>query len=110
LKKAFALAKRTGERWWDAELHRLKGCCLTKASGRTSEVEACYRNAVGIAREQGARSLELRSAMSLTRLWCDQDKREDARNLLAPVYDRFTEGFDTQDLVEAKALLDELAP
>jgi predicted ATPase len=109
LDEAFALAERTGERWWAAELHRLRGQCLTKATDRTSEAETCYRNALRIARDQGARSLELRTATSLARLWRDQDKRQDARNLLAPVYDWFTEGFDTPDLKEAKSLLDELS-
>jgi predicted ATPase len=109
LDEAFALAERTGERWWAAELHRLRGQCLTKAIDRTSEAETCYRDALRIAREQGARSLELRTATSLARLWCDRDKRQDARNLLAPVYDWFTEGFDTPDLKEAKSLLDELS-
>jgi predicted ATPase len=109
LDEAFTLAERTGERWWDAELHRLRGQCLTAAAGRTSEAETCFRNALQIGREQGARSLELRTATSLARLWRDQDKRQDARYLLAPVYDWFTEGFDTPDLKDAKVLLDELS-
>ncbi|MFQ5694899.1 MAG: AAA family ATPase, partial [Terriglobia bacterium] len=106
--KAFALVERTGERWWEAELHRLRGRCLTKASGHAEEAETCYRNALRIAREQGAKSLELRAATSLSRLWCDQEKRQEARNLLAPMYNWFAEGFDTTDLKEAKALLDGL--
>jgi predicted ATPase len=73
------------------------------------DAETCYRNALRIARDQGARSLELRTATSLARLWRDEDKRQNARNLLAPVYDWFTEGFDTPDLKEAKALLDQIS-
>ncbi|MCP4317989.1 MAG: AAA family ATPase [Hyphomicrobiales bacterium] len=109
LDEAFALAERTGERWWAAELHRLRGQCLIKATDQTLEAESCYRNALRIARDQGARSLELRTAISLARLWRDDNKRRNARNLLAPVYDWFTEGFDTPDLKDAKALLDELS-
>ena len=109
LDKAFVLAERTGERWWAAELHRLRGQCLAKATDQTSEAETCYRNALRIARDQGARSLELRTATSLARLWRDEDKRQNARNLLEPVYDWFTEGFDTPDLKDAKVLLDEVS-
>ena len=72
------------------------------------EAAARYHRALAIAREQGARSFELRAATSLARLWRDQGKRADARDLLAPVYAWFTEGFDTRDLLEAKALLDQL--
>jgi predicted ATPase len=106
LDMAFDLVERTGERWWEAELHRLRGKSLTKANGRTQEAETCYQKALQIAREQGARSLELRAATSLAQLWFDQDKAQDARNLLAPVYDWFTEGFDTPDLKDARALLE----
>jgi predicted ATPase len=109
LDEAFALAERTGEGWWEAELHRLRGCCLMNAPGRTSEAETCYRNALRIAREQGARSLELRAATSLTRLWSNHGKRKVALDLLAPLYGLFTEGFETADLKEAKALLEELS-
>ena len=102
------LIERTDERWLEAELHRLRGQGLAKTTGRISEAETYFQNALRIAREQGARSLELRAATSLTRLWCDQGKRHDAQNLLAPLYGWFTEGFDTPDLMDAKALLDEL--
>ena len=108
LDKVFGLIERTDERWLEAELHRLRGQGLAKTTGRISEAETCFQNALRIAREQGARSLELRAATSLTRLWCDQGKRHDAQNLLAPLYGWFTEGFDTPDLMDAKALLDEL--
>ena len=77
-----------------------------KATGRTHEAEVCYQNALRIAREQGARSLELRTATSLSQLWRDQNKKQDARDLLAPVYDWFTEGFDTPDLKDARVLLE----
>jgi predicted ATPase len=72
-------------------------------------VEASYQEALALARRQQARSLELRAAISLARLWRDQGKRDEAHNLLAPIYGWFTEGFDTIDLKEAKALLDELS-
>jgi len=106
LRMAFDLVERTGERWWEAELHRLRGQILTKTNGRTQEAEICYQNAIEIAREQGAKSLELRAATSLSQLWFDQNKEQDARNLLAPVYDWFTEGFDTPDLKDARTFLE----
>jgi predicted ATPase len=100
----------SGLHYWDAELLRLKGKLLAHVSpnDRHEEEEGCYREALAAARRQQARSLELRAATSLGRLWRDQGRVEEARNLLAPVYDWFTEGFDTGDLKEAKALLDEL--
>lgn len=106
LSMAFNLVERTDERWWEAELHRLRGQILMKTNGRTQEAEICYQKALQIAREQGAKSLELRAATSLSHLWFDQNKEQDARNLLAPVYDWFTEGFDTPDLKGARALLE----
>ena len=78
------------------------------ADGSTTEAAACFRSAIHIAQAQSARSLELRAATNLARLWRDQDRRAEARDLLAPVYGWFTEGFETQDLKDAKALLDEL--
>jgi predicted ATPase len=94
----------------DAGLYRLKGVLLLRRSAEHhTEAESCFRQAFEIARDQGAKSLELRTAMSLSRLWQRQGKRAEARALLAPVYDWFTEGFDTPDLQEAKVLLDELA-
>jgi class 3 adenylate cyclase/tetratricopeptide (TPR) repeat protein len=105
---ALAVAAQTSQPHWDAELHRLDGDLLLAIGGPADEAAARYHRALAIAREQGARSLELRSATSLARLWRDQGKRAEARDLLAPVYATFTEGFDTRDLIEAKALLEEL--
>ena len=98
----------SGDFWLAPELPRLKGELLLHA-GRGNEVEEYLAQALNAAREQSARLLELRAAMSMARLWRDQGKRDEARELLAPVYDWFTEGFDTLDLKEAKVLLDELA-
>src|SRR5262249_51653867 len=105
---ALAIAAQTGQSFWDADLHRLDGDLLLATGGAADEAAARYRRALAIAREQGARSLELRAATSLARLLRDQGKRAEARDLLAPIYGWFTEGFETRDLVEAKALLDEL--
>ena len=107
LAEALACVERTGERWFEAELHRHKGeALLALDRERLVEVEACYRRATEIARKQGARVWELRAATSLARMWRDQGRRAAARDLLAPLYARFTEGLHTPDLVEAKALLD----
>jgi class 3 adenylate cyclase/predicted ATPase len=111
LNEALALVDRIDERWFEAELRRLKGEALLGCSPeRAAEAEACYHQALAVARDQGARLWELRAATSLARLWRDQGKRQQAIDLLAPVYGWFTEGFDTQDLQDAKALLDELGP
>ena len=91
------------------QLHRLDGDLLLATGGPADEAAARYHRALAIAREQEARSFELRAATSLARLWRDQGKRAEARDLLAPLYAWFTEGFDTRDLIEAKALLAELA-
>jgi len=100
---------KTGERWPEAELHRLKGQLLLSLSADNhAEAEGCFHQALAIARRQQAKSLELRVAMSLSRLWQQQDKRAEAQQLLAEIYGWFTEGFDTPDLQEAKALLEEL--
>jgi predicted ATPase len=103
-----AVAAQTGQFFYDAELHRLDGDLVLATGGADDEAAARYHRARAIAREQGARSLELRAATSLARLWRDQGKRAEARALLAPIYEWFTEGFDTGDLIAAKALLDEL--
>jgi predicted ATPase len=99
----------TGERWYEAELYRLKGELLLQHTGSdASQAEPCFQHALAIARRQQAKSLELRAAMSLARLWQQQGQRSEAHKLLAPIYSWFTEGFDTADLEEAKALLEEL--
>jgi predicted ATPase len=107
LHDALRVAERTGERWFAAELNRHKGQLLLR-QGDFKAAEDLYRNAVSIAQEQGAKLWELRAATSLARLRLDQGCRAGTRDLLAPVYGWFTEGFDTPDLKEAKALLDEL--
>jgi class 3 adenylate cyclase/predicted ATPase len=110
LAKGLNAAKATGERCYEAELLRLKGeLLLARRPALSREAEVCFQGAVAVAREQEAKLFELRAATSLARLWRDQGKRDEARELLAPVYGWFTEGFDTRALKEAKALLDELA-
>ena len=102
----------TGERFWEAELHRLQGDLLLQQAGsqaQTAEAEACLQRALDVARHQQAKSLELRAAISLSRLWQRQGKQAEARQVLAEIYGWFTEGFDTADLQEARALLDALA-
>jgi predicted ATPase len=97
-------------RVYEAEVHRLKGeLLLRQAVPDVPQAEACFQQALTVARRQQAKSWELRAALSLSRLWQQQGKRAEARELLAPIYRWFTEGFDTLDLQEAKALLDELA-
>jgi predicted ATPase len=109
LAEALALVENTGGRQWEAQLHRLHGELLRRqAVPEAQAAEACFQQALTVARRQQARSWELRAAMSLARLWQEQGKRAEARELLAPIYGWFTEGFDTADLQEARALLDEL--
>ena len=109
LAEALAVVDDTGERRWEVELHRLKGeLLLAHSAAHDAEAEACFRQALDTARRQQAKSWELRAAMSLSRLWQRQGKRTEAHELLASIYDWFTEGFDTADLQEAKALLEEL--
>jgi len=109
LAEALALAEASSARGNDAELHRLRGDLLNRLpSPDWTEIEAAYRTALNIAREQGTRGFELRTAVSLAGLLNDHRRCDEARDLLAPVYNWFTEGFGTQDLKEAKALLDEL--
>jgi class 3 adenylate cyclase/predicted ATPase len=107
LHDALQIIERTGERWFEAELHRHEGQLLVRR-GRTEAAKDVYRKALSIAKEQEAKLWELRAAASLARLLLDQGKRAEARDLLAPVYGWFTEGFNTPDLKEAKALLEEL--
>jgi predicted ATPase len=109
LAEALTLAETTGDRWYDPELYRLKGeLLLQQSSDGQAEAESCFHHALDIARSQQAKSLELRAATSLARLWQRQGKRDEARQVLGDVYNWFTEGFDTADLQEAKALLGEL--
>jgi predicted ATPase len=108
LAEAFTAAEHSGEVYYTAELHRLRGELLLMqeaAMGSLADVEGCFLQALDIARQQQAKALELRAAMSLCRLWQRQDKDAVARQMLAAVYARFTEGFDTADLQEARALL-----
>jgi class 3 adenylate cyclase/predicted ATPase len=106
---AIARTQQTECRYYDAELNRIKGeLLLQQATADEREAEACFQNALKVARGQSAKSLELRAVMSLCRLWQKQGKKEDARGLLAEIYDWFTEGFDTADLKTPKALLEEL--
>jgi predicted ATPase len=101
---------KRGERWCEAELQRLKGVLLLQqASDNQAEAEACFHHALDIARNQQAKSFELRAATSLARLWQQQGKSDAAQQVLGDVYGWFTEGFDTADLQDAKALLEELA-
>ena len=107
--EAATAIETTGETWCEAEVHRTAGeIALNSPEQDERKAEAYFERALAIARAQQAKSWELRAAMSMARLWRDQGKRDEARNLLAPVYSWFTEGFDTLDLKEAKALLDEL--
>jgi predicted ATPase len=108
LAEAQTLMDETEERWWEAEIYRLQGTLLWRNSmAPPAEVETWLRRAVDVARRQEAKSLELRAATSLARLWQGQGKPAKAHDLLAPVYNWFTEGFDAPDLKEAKALLEE---
>jgi predicted ATPase len=118
LEEALTLIEKTGERYYEAELHRQRGELLllreaqshsAQGSREQHEAERCFQQALDVSRQQQAKSLELRAAMSLARLWQQQGKRDEARALLAPIYGWFTEGFDTADLQEAKVLLEELS-
>jgi predicted ATPase len=101
-----AVAVDKGERYWEAELYRLKGeLLLAGSAAHHTEAGISFRQALDVARHQQAKSLELRAAMSLARLWQHQGQRDAAHQLLAPICDWFTEGFDTADLREAKGLL-----
>jgi predicted ATPase len=107
--EAMTAIETTKERWFEAEVRRIAGeVALLSPEPDAAKAEAYFERALTVARQQQAKSWELRAAMSLARLWRDQGKRDEARDLLAPVYGWFTEGFDTPDLKEAKALLDEL--
>ncbi len=109
-RKLAAIFAARGERWWEAEIQRLRGeILLSQSGGNAGDAEACFERALQISRSQEAKSLELRAAMSLARLWRRQGKGDEARRLLGECYAWFTEGFDTADLTEAKALLDEMS-
>jgi predicted ATPase len=109
LAAAHTLVEQHEERWWEAEVCRLRGVLLLKQPETPqAEAEAWLQRALDIARRQEAKALELRAAMSLSRLWLQQGKQAEAYERLTPIYDWFTEGFDTADLQEAKALLEEL--
>jgi len=118
LAEALAVVDQIEERFYEAEIYRLKGELTLKSIVKTSqnksqvslgsEAEECFQKAIEVARQQQAKSLELRAVMSLSRLWQQQGKKSEARQMLAEIYGWFTEGFDTKDLQEAKALLQEL--
>ncbi len=108
--EALAFVERTEERFYEAELYRLKGELLLQQSpDNATEAAACFHRALDISRNQAAKSWELRAATSLARLWQQQGKTAEAGELLAPVYNWFTEGFDTADLKDAKDLLEALS-
>jgi predicted ATPase len=110
LTEALMVVGQTGERSYEAEIHRLTGqLLLARAGAHPTEPEVYFRQALDVARRQQAKSLELRAATNLARLWQQQGKRTDAYDLMAPIYGWFTEGFDTADLQDARALLQELA-
>jgi len=109
LTEALTLTETTGERLYESECYRLKGeLLLQQNAANQAEAETCFQHAISIAQNQSAKSRELRAATSLARLWQQQGKRQEAYDLLAPVYGWFTEGFDTADLKDAKTLLHEL--
>ena len=108
--EAMTAVQTTKESWFDADINRIAGeIALKSPAPDAAKAEVYFERALAVARQQQAKSWELRAAMSLARLWRDQGKPQQARELLAPVYGWFTEGFDTLDLKEAKALLEELA-
>jgi len=107
--EAMTTVETTKETWCEAEVHRVAGeIALESLTPDAAKADGYFERALAVARKQQAKSWELRTAMSLARLWRDQGKRDEALNLLAPVYNWFTEGFDTLDLKEAKTLLDKL--
>jgi predicted ATPase len=110
IREAMTAIETTNERWSEAEINRVAGeIALMSPEPDAAKAQTCFERALAVARKEQAKSWELRAAMSMARLWRDQGKRDEARDLLAPVYGWFTEGFDTLDLKEAKALLEELA-
>jgi predicted ATPase len=110
LEEGLAMSEKNQDRFILPEFHRLRGeLALSRPGPDKAEAEACFKQAIEIARGQQARSLELRATVSLARLWGEGGKRAQAHDLLAPVHAWFSEGFDTADLVDAKALLDQLS-
>jgi predicted ATPase len=107
--EAIEAVKTTGEKWFEAEIQRMAGEIALSGEPNSPKAEAYFQRALTVAREQQARAWELRAAMSMARLWRDQNKQDEARDLLARIYRWFTEGVDRLDLKQAKALLDELA-
>ncbi len=104
------LSQRDDVHWWEAELHRVKGeLLLVGTPDDSGNAEGCFKQAIEIAQLQNVKLLELRAAVSLARLWQDQGKDGEARDILVPVFEWFTEGFDTPDLIEAKKVLAQLA-
>jgi predicted ATPase len=107
--EAMTLVETTKNKCWEAEVHRVAGeIALMSPEPDAAKAQAYFERSLAVAREQQAKSWELRAATSMARLWRDQGKRDEAHDLLAPIYGWFTEGFDTLDLKEARALLDEL--
>ena len=108
--EAMTAMETTKETWYEAEVNRIAGeIALVSTERDAAQAEAYFNRALAVARKQQAKSWELRAAMGMARIWRNQGKRNEAHNLLAPVYDWFTEGFDTHDLKEAKTLLNTLA-
>jgi predicted ATPase len=105
---AIETIETTKERWFEAEIHRVAGAIALKSQEIGTRAEVCFKLALTVARAQQAKSWELRVAISLAQLWHDQIRDDEARDLLAPVYGWFTEGFDTLDLKQAKTLLNVL--
>src|SRR5262249_53093757 len=110
LREGMDVAQQTNEPFYEAELYRLRGEALVKQGILSlSEAESCFQRAIEIARQQQAKSFELRAVMSLARLWLQQGKLEEGRAILADIYGWFTEGFESADLKDARGLLDELS-
>ncbi len=109
LNEAETLLDRTGEQWWESETHRLQGVLLVAQDGDSAEAERRFEKALAVAQLRDAKSFELRATVSLSHLWQQQGKVEEARNILSKIYSWFTEGFDTADLKEAKNLLEDLS-
>ncbi len=108
LDEAVQAIAATDERWWEAEVHRVRGEINQQRGGATNDSAASFQRAIDVARRQKAKLFELRAATGLGSLWYENRKADQARNLIAPLYNWFTEGLDTPDLIGAKALLDEI--